>query len=93
MQDVKLELPIHSWEQIKNKTIICYNTSFLLSFDFCINHLADAWGDFGVHSRKAVLFFTPYCTDSTAFLYSESNAILNIHNTYITLHVKEKSLT
>lgn len=46
-------------------------TSFLLSLSFCNSHLMDACGDFGAHSRKVVLFFTPYWTISAAFLYAE----------------------
>lgn len=45
-------------------------TSFLLSLSFCNNHLIDACGDLGAHSRKVVLFLTPYWTISAAFLYA-----------------------
>lgn len=43
-------------------------TSFLLSLSLWISQRIDAWGDLGKHSRKVVLFFTPYCVISTAFL-------------------------
>lgn len=47
-------------------------TSFLRSLSFCNSHLMEACGDLGEHSRKVVLFFTPYWTISAAFLYPET---------------------
>ena len=48
-------------------------TSFLLSLSLWMSQRMDAWGDLGRHSRKVVLFFTPYCVISTAFLYSNTH--------------------
>lgn len=43
-------------------------TSFLRSLSLWMSQRTDAWGDFGKHSRKVVLFSTPYWVISTAFL-------------------------
>lgn len=43
-------------------------TSFLRSLSLWMSQRTDAWGDLGKHSRKVVLFFTPYCVISAAFL-------------------------
>lgn len=43
-------------------------TSFLRSLSLWMSQRTDTWGDFGKHSRKAVLFFTLYCVISAAFL-------------------------
>lgn len=58
------------WLRILPELLLTLPTSFLLSLSFCSSHLIEAWGDLGVHSRKVVLFFTPYWTISAAFLYA-----------------------